>query len=325
MRRIGAYAAAALAALLLAAPPAEAFGLRLGPFHIRLPLPLRLHIPHRHLYMRAGPEEIGRSEGGAALLYPGVGFKTVMQDIFSPADVAPWPFGYREILTAAFARPAATRAAALCRPADGGDAGLIENLQAAIAPNSDQQRLLQKLGGALGAANAYLANACPKTIPGEATARLALMQSQIEKLTLAVDMIRPPLQDLQRSLDDEQKARFAVMIEPAADRPARSECAALPAADWPIDQIDHSVQPTAAQRTALAEVKDALDSAAKDLGDHCPAEPSPTAVARLETIEARLDASWRATLSIRVALADFETKLSAEQKSRFDTLRLAAR
>jgi len=269
------------------------------------------------------------------LLYPGVGFVTVMQEIFSPNDAAPWPFGYREIVTAAFARPAAP-AAELCRPSDGGGAGLVERLQATIAPNADQQQRLQKLGGALGAAGAYLANACPKTIPAAATARLALMQSQLEKLTLAIDMIRPPLQELQGSLDDEQKARFAVMIEPAADRGDRAgrsdradavapDCASPTAADWPVEAIDRRVQPTAAQRAALAKVKQALDSAAQDLAAHCPAALAPTAVARLESIEARLDASWRAILAIRVALADFETTLSAEQKSRFDTLRLATR
>jgi hypothetical protein len=44
----------------------------------------------------------------------------------------------------------------------------------------------------------------------------------------------------------------------------------------------------------------------------------------LEAIEARLDATWRAILSIQVALQDFETKLSDEQKSRFKTMIFAA-
>ncbi len=49
-----------------------------------------------------------------------------------------------------------------------------------------------------------------------------------------------------------------------------------------------------------------------------------TAVGRLETIEARLDATWRSELSIQVALANFETKLSDAQKDRFDQMNFAA-
>jgi hypothetical protein len=47
-------------------------------------------------------------------------------------------------------------------------------------------------------------------------------------------------------------------------------------------------------------------------------------LARLEAIEARLDATWRALVSIQTALSDFETKLSAEQRVRFDATDFAA-
>jgi hypothetical protein len=49
-----------------------------------------------------------------------------------------------------------------------------------------------------------------------------------------------------------------------------------------------------------------------------------SAVTRLETIESRLDATWRAILSIQVALQDFESKLSDEQKSRLQSTTFAA-
>jgi hypothetical protein len=41
-------------------------------------------------------------------------------------------------------------------------------------------------------------------------------------------------------------------------------------------------------------------------------------------VEARLDATWRAVLSIQVALGNFQSKLSDDQKGRFDTMNLAA-
>jgi hypothetical protein len=46
---------------------------------------------------------------------------------------------------------------------------------------------------------------------------------------------------------------------------------------------------------------------------------------RLDTIQARLDSTWRATLSIQVALANFEAELSDAQKVRYDAMNLAAR
>ena len=71
-------------------------------------------------------------------------------------------------------------------------------------------------------------------------------------------------------------------------------------------------------------MKQAFGKAATDLEAHCPAAVPPTALGRLETIEARLDSTWRAVLSIQVALANFETKLSDEQKNRFDAIDFAA-
>jgi hypothetical protein len=44
----------------------------------------------------------------------------------------------------------------------------------------------------------------------------------------------------------------------------------------------------------------------------------------LETIESRLDATWRAILSIQVALNEFESNLSDEQKNRFKAMTFAA-
>ena len=50
-----------------------------------------------------------------------------------------------------------------------------------------------------------------------------------------------------------------------------------------------------------------------------------TALNRLDTIQARLDSTWRATLSIQVALANFETELNDAQKIRFNATNFAAR
>jgi hypothetical protein len=79
------------------------------------------------------------------------------------------------------------------------------------------------------------------------------------------------------------------------------------------------------QRDALDDVKRSLDEAASDLEAHCPRTIPATALNRLDTIQARLDATWRATLSIQVALASFVAELNDAQKVRFDAMNFAAR
>jgi hypothetical protein len=74
----------------------------------------------------------------------------------------------------------------------------------------------------------------------------------------------------------------------------------------------------------LDDVKGAFGKAVDDLQAHCPTTVPPTAVARLDAIEARLDATWRSVLSIQVALANFEAKLDDAQKIRFDQMNFAA-
>jgi len=330
MRKIGAYLAiAALTAVIFAPPPAAAFGLRIGPFHIGLPF-----FGRRHLYMRANPGDLGRQDSGAnsALLYPSIAFGAIFQNIFWPAQSSPWPFGYQDIFTTAFAKTPADGNPRLCRPSYDANA-TVEHLRTELAPTPDQMPLLQKLGGALGAAAGYLAKSCPNEIPAQPTARLKVMGSQVEELAMAIDMVRPPLQDFEQSLNDEQRARFAAMIAaPAAA--ARNEqssninpgCGGSPTAvAWSVDQIRQSVQPTDAQQDALSGLNQAFGKAASDLEAHCPTSMPPTALSRLETIQARLDATWRAELAIQVSLADFETKLSDEQKDRFDATHFAAR
>jgi hypothetical protein len=61
-------------------------------------------------------------------------------------------------------------------------------------------------------------------------------------------------------------------------------------------------------------------TAASDLETHCPISAPQSAVARLETIEAELGATWRPILSIQVALNNFEIKLSGDQKNRLKAM-----
>jgi hypothetical protein len=340
MKKVGAYLAIAAFALIpLASSPAAAFGLRLGPLHLGLPMGHRHH--HRSLYMHGNSSDVARRESRSAaepapraspaLFYPGRALSPIFQNVLWPALSSPWPFSYDAIFTTAFATPSAERSREDCAQSLDPNA-IVERLRAQIGPTAEQMERLQRLGGAIGAAAGYIAKSCPTQIPEQPTARLQLMDSQIQVLTMAVDIIHQPLQELEQSLTDEQRARLS--SEPAARKGRKSarshqteirSCGASAAAiDWSIGEIDKSVQPSEEQRPALSDVQEAFGKAANDLAAHCPTSVPRSAVARLETIESRLDATWRAVLSIQVALQDFATKLSDEQRNRLQAMTLAA-
>jgi hypothetical protein len=339
MKKVGAHLAiAALVLTAFASPPALAFGLRIGPFHLGVPLFGHRH-HHHPLYMHGNGNDVARHEAqpgsqqrpvSLALLYPGRALAPIFQNVFWPAFSSPWPFDYDTIFTTAFAEAPANRNRDDCRQSV--DAGaIVERLRAEIGPTAEQMERLQRLGGAIGAAGDYLAKSCPTEIPQQPTARLQLMDSQIEVLTMAVDIIHQPLEDFEQSLTAEQRAKFSgeasrkTATSARGDKTSSRSCGGSGAAiDWSIDQIDKSVQPDEQQRSALTDLQQAFGKAANDLQAHCPTSVPRSAVARLEAIESRLDATWRAILSIQVALQDFESRLSDEQKNRLQTMTFAA-
>jgi hypothetical protein len=136
------------------------------------------------------------------------------------------------------------------------------------------------------------------------------------------------------SLSDEQKARFNATA-PADDPDAAGKdqrdltkfCdeKAPGVTDLPIDRIAQAVQPTPAQRAALAELKDASVKAAEGLKTSCPTYQTLTPAGRIEAMEKRLDATLGAVKTVQPALAKFYNSLSDEQKARFNSLRSASR
>jgi hypothetical protein len=342
MRKIGAYALiGAFAAAIAPASPSLAFGLRIGPLHIGLPFP---HIglpspPHRygrdrHVALRhpdTGVADARESAGAAAphgsgqataavALYSGVALPGIFDQVFSPSAAPAWPFGYDELFRTAFATAPDEAGTRACQQPANTEA-IVGRITAEIRPTPAQTPLVQNLARAIGTTAGYLARTCPQNIPAQPVARLELLQSQLQTLTMALDIVRPPLQQLEQSLSPAQKARFAAV---PSDATGAAACGATPAAtDWSVDDIDQSVQPDQSQRLALADLKQAFASTAVDLHAHCPQPLPATPLARLEAIEAQLDASWRAALSMQVALATFESTLNDEQRGRFDTMTVA--
>ncbi len=329
MRKFGAcLAIGALAAAAFLASPTAAFVVRIGPYHISFPFHRHRH--HHQIYARKAPNNPAPEEstpgGTSTLLYPQLALPAILGILFSPADVS-WPFDYRAIFSAAFAEAPAHPIASQCRQQPDLTAAILRHIHDALEPTDAQMQLLQNLGGALDAASAYLAASCANEIPAQPVARLQFVESQIKKLATAADAIREPLKTFQQSLNEEQRARFAVLIAPPASEANRSAACsgAAAAVDWSVDQIDRSVQPTDAQRDIVNDLKTALAKAASDLEAQCQSPLPPSAPSRLETIESRLDATRQGVASTRTALAEFETKLSEEQKNRFDAMHVAAR
>lgn len=338
MRNIGAFIfVGAFTALISSATPSVAFGLHLGPLHIGLPFfghplgAMRRHHAALHkgaIYDRATEEKPSgarRSEptqaaNDSALLRPSFALPALYDAIFWPDRSASWPFGYDAIFDGAFAKksPSDTNPQA-CRPGDVN--AVVGRISAEIKPTAAQQPLVQKLAQALGAASGYLAQACPK-VPPQPVARLQLMQAQIQTLSMALDLIRPPLQQLEQSLDADQRSHFAAF---SSETTASGSCGTPPAAvERPVAEIEQRVAPSEDQRGALADLKQAFTGAAADLDAHCPKSSLAMPLARLEAMESRLDASWRAALAMQVALAQFEGKLTEQQRSRFDALPVTA-
>jgi hypothetical protein len=342
MPKVGAVIAIAVLSTVVFAPsPGAAFGFNLGPFHLGLPLPGTVF--GSRLRHRPSPIDASRTRGlrdeaslnavepeesaNSSLLYPIVTAPGIIDEIFWPTT-SQWPFSYDAIFQTAFAKARPDRSAQLCGQPNRLNAN-VGRIQSEIRPTGVQMQQLQRLGGALNLASGYLTKTCPDEIPAQPVARLQLMEWQIEKVAEALDIVRQPLQDFQQSLDKSQLERFA--RAPAAGvRAERTgnivpSCTAAPAsADASVEQISFAVGQDNTQHDAVANLKQALANAAKQLDASCPMTVPASPLARLEATEARLDSTWRAAVSIQAALASFENGLNDEQRARLDATDFAA-
>src|SRR5262249_49924482 len=101
-------------------------------------------------------------------------------------------------------------------------------------------------------------------------------------------------------------------------RPCADPAAAM--AIWPGDQIERRVHPSAGQRQKLQTLEMTTQGMAQQLMASCPAEPPPTALARLDAAEKRLNAMLYATRVAGPALRGFYDSLSEEQRAEFNAI-----
>jgi hypothetical protein len=299
---------------------ATALGFRLGPF--------RFHMPYygRHARRLGRTEHVARSDLASPpettesvspfLLSPVLAWPSLSGAIFWPASSTARGLGYDTIFSQAFGKFPQQRGAEMCPYRMAVDQ-IVGRIARQTMPTEAQKPALQKLATALGQANGYLIKSCPSEIPPQPAARLALMNRQIDATIMALQIVRPALQEFVQSLDDKQRAALDGHA-PSAE--ASASCKPGTAAFKPAAQIEQAVQPTDAQSAAMATVVDAFDRAAAALDAACARKPPATALERLDAAVARLDATWRAVQTIQVALANFQKDLSDEQNSRLNAL-----
>jgi LTXXQ motif family protein len=91
-------------------------------------------------------------------------------------------------------------------------------------------------------------------------------------------------------------------------------------AEWRIEEIERVVQPTEAQRGALADLRSASAKAAEALKTACPREIPRTSAQRMAFMEKRMEAMLEAIRTVRPAFEAFYAAISDEQKARLDAV-----
>jgi hypothetical protein len=89
-------------------------------------------------------------------------------------------------------------------------------------------------------------------------------------------------------------------------------------AAWRMDRLEAIVKPTAEQKPALDELRNALNAAAERTAAGCPAEFPKTMSARLALMESRMEAMVASIKSVRPAFDKFYASLDEQQKARLD-------
>jgi hypothetical protein len=84
----------------------------------------------------------------------------------------------------------------------------IEQIDAVVAPDEGQEKLLDKLAEATDKGVSILQAACPNEMPLTPPGRLVAMEGRLRAMIDAATEVRPALDDFYASLFDEQKARF---------------------------------------------------------------------------------------------------------------------
>jgi hypothetical protein len=203
------------------------------------------------------------------------------------------------------------------------------------------QRVVTQLRAALTQADNEITAGCPREIPSALPDRLRAMQDRLWALRVAATNLRAPLQDFDKGLTKEQKAKLdpPPQLQAGRDSQSRRRAQAAQAAQaemagklcyaqaqrapqWPAEQIARAVRPNKEQQERLAALSETSSKMSMMMMGVCPQKPAATPQDRLNVALDWLDNSLLAAANVAVAVDDFYGSLSDEQKSKLDALSL---
>jgi LTXXQ motif family protein len=211
----------------------------------------------------------------------------------------------------------------------------IDRIRHAIQPTGEAVAALDGLNDASSKASNVLSASCPSEPPLTPLARLDAVETRLEAMRKAIQIVRPPLASLYDSLSDEQRRRLdAIGTEEnrrgrataAADTSGTDTLASLCGSQaesftkLPVQRIEEVIKPMGPQQAALDQLNQASAKAADELRGSCPAQAGETPTARLDAMNNRLDAMVQAAKTVRPTLAAFYTSLSDDQKAQFNSM-----
>jgi LTXXQ motif family protein len=194
-----------------------------------------------------------------------------------------------------------------------------------VRPTREQRAAFDELQAAEAKAVEVMRAACPRDIPPSPIGRLDAMAEWVDAVLEAVHVVRTPLERFYGSLDDEQRARFAVLASsgPRADAGGQwlDSCSNPRGfAGVPTDRVARRLRLSEPQLAALEDFSAASDEAARKIRQSCPREMPLTPTGRIAAIEQRL-ATLRDALGVmRLPLEAFYGSLSDEQKAHFERI-----
>jgi hypothetical protein len=202
----------------------------------------------------------------------------------------------------------------------------ITQIASTVDLTDAQRGTLDQLKTALRDAVSSIKSNCGNDADLAPVERLRAMQDSLWTVHDAAQLIRAPLARFYDSLTDEQKQKFAAPESPQAGghTMSRSDMARmcdLPAsAEAPMRQIEQGLRPTKAQRASLESLQKKSSEMGQFLMASCLKPVPATPVERLDAAADRLTAVIFAVSNVNIALNDFTSQLSDEQKSRFNSL-----
>jgi LTXXQ motif family protein len=202
----------------------------------------------------------------------------------------------------------------------------IDQIRRTVHPTADQEAALDNLSAASSQASEVIKSSCPSAVPLTPIGRLDAAEQRLQATIKAIQIVRAPLERFYQALNDEQRQRFNAMNGSSERAPSGANMAAACSQqattfiDLPVQRIEQVIQPTTQQQSAFDDLKKTAQNASEQLQSSCTTAVPLSPVARVDTVETRLNAMADAIKSVRPDLNNFYASLSDEQKARFNTM-----